>query len=84
MNKPGFKILIQFFTQEVYINVNYIGLCIKINIPNIQGNICTGYHPVLIAYQVFEQLKFLGGKLNRFVGPGHLFTIQVHGKVGHF
>src|ERR1044072_2423187 len=62
MYKAGLKILIQLFTQKVHVHINYIGLCVKINIPNVQGNIGARYHPVLIPYQVFEQLKFLGGK----------------------
>src|SRR5687767_10452486 len=67
MNKPGLKIFIQLFTQEVHIYINYIGLGIKINIPYVQRNIGPRYNPVLIADQVFEQLKFLGGKRNGFI-----------------
>ncbi|RYD79644.1 MAG: hypothetical protein EOP84_12770 [Verrucomicrobiaceae bacterium] len=54
------KILIQLLTQEVYIHIYHICFGIEVNIPNIQCYIGTRHYPVLIPYEVFQQLEFLG------------------------
>ena len=81
MNDFLIKVMIQFFTQEIYINIDNVCFCIEIYVPNIQSDIRTRYHLIPVLNQVFKKLEFFGGQRNSVASARYLLAVEVDHQV---
>ena len=54
----GRKVFFNFFPEEIYVNIDYVRLGIKIYVPDIEGYIDPRHHFILIPDKIFQELKF--------------------------
>ena len=54
MDQLGLEIAVDLFAEEIYVNIYHIGLGVKINVPDPQGDIGPGNNAILISDEVLE------------------------------
>src|SRR5688572_20817544 len=81
MNKLWLKVLIYFVPDIIYINVNHIGICVKVYIPDIDGYIGPGNHFILISQQEFKQLELFCCQVYLNITSLDFLAVEVHFKV---
>src|SRR6202521_4152748 len=82
MNQLGRSILVKFLAQTVDVNLNQVGLAIKMAIPHMLDDFTARDQRGSAKQEQFEQCEFFGGEGNYFLAAGGTATVTVQGQVG--